>query len=771
MLKHSRVANLSDCVKRKRGSIPCEHKLDSRRVVYDPTGHRPVGSLRPTFVGMTKPEDWFLHSLSALQYLDSGSAVLGKFHAMTSMVDKNTGMYKVIVYYSNLNDALQVGVQPNTVTRDFFTTSATLDQIARLSMLGSVRYMALAKKYKPLLDKSVHEIHADQLRLGTYNNTSYTGKHVILGFVDTGIDWKHLDFRDTTTKKSRILWIWDQLASGIPPSGFSIGTEYTQAQIDSELGSTPPGVVKEVDSDGHGTHVAGIAAGNGSSSASGYIGVAPDADIVFVKTTFQDVDIINGITYIKQKAVSAGEPFVINLSLGSQDGAHDGTSADEEAIDAVLADTGCAIVVAAGNEGTDQIHADSTVLQGGSASYKFTIPAYTPSKISQNDYVYFDIWYGAEDKLTVAVTSPNGSVATAISGELVSTQTPAGDGQVEIDNASQGLSALNGAKECLIVIFDAVANKPPRAGTWQIKISGASVAKEGGAYDIWLSDASMSGADGSSPEFTSGYSFRKLVGSPGTSKKAITVGSYETKFTWPSIELNNSHQNKIFTYTEGDRVGNYSTFSSMGPTRDGRQKPEICAPGQAIVSVLSKDSSPDSSDIDPDGKHVVMQGTSMAAPHVAGVAALMLQGKPFLTSDQLKNVITSSARRDAFTGSAASPQWGYGKIDATGSMGTVLSVRQVSDALPKNFSLEQNYPNPFNPSTQIRYTLPQNFKGTVSLTVFDVLGKKVATLVNEQKTEGTFAASWNAASSASGVYFCILRAGSFFDVKKMILMK
>ena len=373
------------------------------------------------------------------------------------------------------------------------------------------------------------------------------------------------------------------------------------------------------------------------------------------------------------------------------------------------------------------------------------------------------MWYGAEDQLTVAVTSPNGSVVTAISGNLVSTQTPAGDGQVEIDNASQGVSPLNGANECSIYVFDAVAQKPPRAGTWQIKISGVSLAKGGGAYDIWLSDASMSGAD-VSPEFTSGYSFRKLVGSPGTSKKAITVGSYETKFKWPSIE------NKTFGYTEGDRTGNYSTFSSMGPTRDGRQKPEICAPGQAIVSVLSKDSSPDSSDIVPDGKHVVMQGTSMATPHVAGVAALLLQGKPSLTSDQLKNAITSSARRDALTG-PVNPQWGYGKIDATGSMGTVLSVRQVSNALPTNFSLEQNYPNPFNPSTQIRYMLPQNFKGTVSLTVFDVLGKKVATLVNEQQTEGTFAASWNAASSASGVYFCILRAGSFFDVKKMILMK
>ena len=106
------------------------------------------------------------------------------------------------------------------------------------------------------------------------------------------------------------------------------------------------------------------------------------------------------------------------------------------------------------------------------------------------------MWYGGQDQLTVSVTSPGGSVVSAISGsDLVSTQTPAGDGDVEIVNAS-GQVASNGLNECAIYIFDAVAQKPPRAGTWQIKISGVSVTKGGGAYDIWLTDASMSGADG-----------------------------------------------------------------------------------------------------------------------------------------------------------------------------------------------------------------------------------------------------------------------------------
>jgi len=706
--------------------------------------------------------------LQASHHRDASAGAV-RFLAGKALRSNANGKFRVVVYSSDLQEAMKTGVMPRTVTNDFFTAEVTADQLARLSKLGSVSRVLPAKKCWPLLDLSVPAIHADQLHSGAFNGTHYTGKNVILGFVDTGIDWTHLDFRSTTDQtKSRILWLWDQLDStGSHPSTFNYGAEYNRTQISNELGSTPPHIVKEIDDEGHGTHVAGIAAGNGSSSGSGYIGVAPEADIIFVKTTFYDTDIIDGIAYIAQKAAAAGEPFVINLSLGSQQGAHDGTDPMEADIDEVVSTPGSAVVVAAGNDGNNPIHADTTLSQGGVFNCTFTIPAYTPASDVQNDIVSFDMWYGGGDKLTVSVTSPDGSVVSAASSDSSAIDTPTGDGAVQIFNATGGVNPLDSSKECTIDLFDYVANKPPKAGTWKITVTGASVGQGGGTFDIWLYDATITGTDGSSPEFATGNTYRKLVGVPGTSKKAITVGSYITRYIWNSIDGHSYN----FRNEKKDRTGNYSPFSSIGPTRDGRQKPDVSAPGEVIASALSKDSFADSALIVPDGKHVVMEGTSMATPHVAGLAALLLQARPSLTSDQLKNAMISSAIRDSLTGSTPNSRWGYGKVNATGSMGSVLSVRQVSNEVPGNFSLDQNYPNPFNPSTQIRYTLPQNFKGNVSLVIFDVLGKRVATLVEGEQSAGQFSATWDASNSASGVYFCILRAGGFLNVKKMVLMK
>ena len=157
---------------------------------------------------------------------------------------------------------------------------------------------------------------------------------------DTGIDWKHLDFRKVgDTTKSRILYIWDQTltpnSKEHSPTGFTYGVEYTEAQIEGELSGSARGVVREKDTVGHGTHVASTAAGNGQAFNNKYIGMAPEADIIVVKGgdgSFSETGEIDGLTYAQNKATALKEPIVVNMSLGGQIGPHDGTNGDEVAV-------------------------------------------------------------------------------------------------------------------------------------------------------------------------------------------------------------------------------------------------------------------------------------------------------------------------------------------------------------------------------------------------------------------------------------------------------
>jgi hypothetical protein len=162
----------------------------------------------------------------------------------------------------------------------------------------------------------------------------------------------------------------------------------------------------------------------------------------------------------------------------------------------------------------------------------------------------------------------------------------------------------------------------------------------------------------------------KTVGMPGTSSKAITVGSYITRFTWPAWD---GGQYSFSGAT--DRVGDYSFFSSVGPTADGRQKPDISAPGEAIVSALSSavNMAGNEAMMSPDGKHQVLQGTSMAAPHVTGATALLLGINPPFTADQIKTLLTTTAISDAFATGLPNVIWGFGKMDVPTAMARALN--------------------------------------------------------------------------------------------------
>ncbi|HXX63775.1 MAG TPA: S8 family serine peptidase, partial [Bacteroidota bacterium] len=170
-----------------------------------------------------------------------------------------------------------------------------------------------------------------------------------------------------------------------------------------------------------------------------------------------------------------------------------------------------------------------------------------------------------------------------------------------------------------------------------------------------------------------GGDVNETVGMPATASGAISVGGYVTKWLWPT------YSEQIYGWVGTDRTSNICDFSSIGPTRDGRQKPDVAAPGMGIASSLSlsSDTTGQAGAIYPGQKDIVFAGTSFATPHVVGTAALILGAFPSATADQIKSLITSSARTDAFTGSVPNVTWGYGKLDAAGAMAKQFSSSAV----------------------------------------------------------------------------------------------
>ncbi len=171
---------------------------------------------------------------------------------------------------------------------------------------------------------------------------------------------------------------------------------------------------------------------------------------------------------------------------------------------------------------------------------------------------------------------------------------------------------------------------------------------------------------------------------PGTAAEAITVGAYETKYSWVT---SSGSYHSYGDYGETDRTSNISSFSSIGPTADNRQKPDIAAPGQGIVAAFSSgDVTESASDIIVSNKYLLMQGTSMATPHVTGATALLLGAKPSLTTAQIKNYFTSTARTDAFTSTVWNSSWGYGKMDIYKAMAGAVGASGSSRAILSYYS-------------------------------------------------------------------------------------
>jgi subtilisin family serine protease len=260
----------------------------------------------------------------------------------------------------------------------------------------------------------------------------------------------------------------------------------------------------------------------------------------------------------------------------------------------------------------------------------------------------------------------------------------------------------------------------------------------------------------------------KSIGSPGTSNKIICVGAYSTKNQWASLEGGFYHLVPLPT------ISAIADFSSIGPSRDGRIKPDFVAPGNIIASCLSSSvtlgsSGTDSAWVLPGAKYQMMSGTSMSSPHATGTIALLLQRNKSLDYSGVFDLITNHTTQDSYTGTTAGNFYGYGKLNAWNAISNLVEDIKDPKFIPNKFSLSQNYPNPFNPTTTINFSLPENTN--VKIDIFNQLGQKIIELVNAQFQSGNHSIQWNASHYPSGVYFYEMRTDKFTSVKKLILMK
>jgi hypothetical protein len=590
----------------------------------------------------------------------------------------------------------QPGVRELAWAGDAGLLALTPEAALRLASLPTVTAIELASPMELKNDVATVETGA-RLARGTF---ATSGAGTIIGFIGSGADVTHPDFIDGGGG-TRILYLLDLSQPGdvdgdgvLDGPDFFGGTLYTKSQIDSALAGER--TITGADERGHETHVMGVAAGNGRATGNGFpvgtfAGVAPEAGIVVVKSSLAGAGLVGpgeataGLAFVDSLADEMNLPYVVNMSFGTQLSAHDGTDMVERFIDNTVGRgvPGKAVVVSAGNEGSNYgdgpfLHCSRELSPGEEVSCEVRLPAYTPGPGSLDDGMILDLWYGAGDEMTVTVESPGGEAVTAGSGE---TRIGGGaDGSVYIENAAYA-SPYNNDNECFIQIDDG-DGADPATGTWIVTVRAD--AGGGGRFDLWLAyRIGLGGPVG----FTAGspVTNERLVATPGNSREAITVGSYTNRESWRDLD------NNLIYFGEAGvpPAGEIAPGSSPGPTRDGRDKPELVAPGRAVISALSRDAYPGAGAasifagcgpnaprclVAGDGRHAVARGTSFAAPHVAGAIALLLEMRPSLDAEQLKNVLAFAARDEDGTGGP----WGYGKIDVQAASETISALELVA---------------------------------------------------------------------------------------------
>lgn len=516
-----------------------------------------------------------------------------------------------------------------------------------------------------LINNNVVNVHSGITPL----RQAYTGKGVLFGLIDTGIDITHPDFQDTLGN-TRILSLWDQTKT-FDGNAYGYGSVWDSSDINLGISThQDPFAYK-----GHGSHVSGIAAGNGN-AVNDYKGVAPDANIIAVGIDFtsEEAAIVDAVHFIYTVADALNMPCVINISLGSYRGSHDGTDAKAVVIDSMItAKNGRALVSAAGNAGALPFHLQHNI----NSDTTFTWFKYNASSVLGTGAVFYELWSDTADLNNVdfafGVNLPSGNFA-------LRNNTPFHNIQNRLGNFADTILNTNGDTLAIVETFGELQGdkyllqvkiEEPDSNNYLFSLMTTGLGK----LDIWSTN---NGILSTSEIVRTGLpsaavypniihyqlpdTLQTMVSSFTCSPITIAVGTYRNRKTYMDYD-------STIQVTAGI-PGTIDVGSSLGPNRRGYLKPDISATGRYMMSSV-----PDSTInfylanpvnhmwIAPGGKHMLKNGTSMASPAVAGVAALYFEKCPNASMAEIKNMIIANAKKDSFTGSTPTFTYGNGKVD------------------------------------------------------------------------------------------------------------
>lgn len=567
---------------------------------------------------------------------------------------RNGRMPVIVKTAGDPRSLLRYGARINTVIGNIATLEIEPRLLSALASAPELIYLEGPRKAEPLapsLDISVPAIGAAHLAQA---DPALTGENVAIGFIDTGLDLSHPGFK-TADGDTRVLAAWDQIntRTGRQPEGFTYGTEWTQADINA-------GAADLTDRSGHGTSIVGVAAGNGmvddgefpeTNSSPRYIGVAPEAGIIAVRTTYFIADILDAADFIMGKAQQLGMPCVLNISFGSSGGPHDGRGLMQDAFQALARDgAGRIVVAAAGNQGDDPVHALIELKEGD-----------PPKRL------YFQPYFGNDLGLVQGWTSSLHNISAKLlfpttDGEFDSY----GFDVIEPDQWDfiflpsgpvQGMySYINYTPNNLYPDLNNMTALFAKRGNLAVPFSQHMYAVELAGSGVMHAYASRGRfvhvpSDPMSVEPDSLYT----VGGPADADEIIAVGSITTRNIWQTLE--GFYVRTAFPEDYGTR----SYFSSVGPRTDDSEKPDIMAPGGRALAPYSLGALGDLSPFrqTPDGRNQIIGGTSVAAAHVSGLAALLLQKSPGVTGPEALERARAAGDNPGWT-----PEYGNGLIDA-----------------------------------------------------------------------------------------------------------